>query len=174
MKKSNLKTKLQFYLGNNQPFLGFTLLELMVVMIFLSLLAAVALPNLVRQAGKAREVEFKNVIGVTNRAQQAYHWERGIFAQGANDPESISLLNLGFDTAYIDDYNIIAYTDHATIAPTNTEFILDQTRAYSGGAYYDPSTGLYSVILCQSDTLAEGMAEPVNDGDCGPDAVRIK
>ncbi|WP_052537493.1 type IV pilin-like G/H family protein [Gloeocapsa sp. PCC 73106] len=163
--KSKFKTKLLFYLLGKQSTLGFTLLELMIVMIFLSIFAAIALPNLVKQAGKAREVEFKHAIGTVNRAQQAYHWEKGFFVQGTDDADSIRLLNLGFDNSYIDSYNIVANSSEATIAPTNPNYQQDQTRAYSGGAYYD--TGSYSVIICQSNEVIDGIDAPLSDSDCG-------
>lgn len=151
---------------------GFTLLELLVVMIFVSLLAVVALPNLVRQAGKAREVEFKNVVGIVNRSQQAYHWEKQNFAQGIDDAESLKLLNVSFDNRYIDAYNIQAFSSHANIALTNLESIDDQTRIYSGAIYHD--TGRYSMVVCQSLQVATNVSAPVSSSDCGVDAERVR
>ncbi|TVQ48552.1 MAG: prepilin-type N-terminal cleavage/methylation domain-containing protein [Gloeocapsa sp. DLM2.Bin57] len=168
-----LKTKLLFYLRRKSS-LGFTLLELMVVMIFLSIFSAIALPNLVKQAGKAREVEFKNTIGSINRAQQTYHWEKNEFAQGADDSATLNLLNISFNHKYIEDYNIRAYNDsnYATIRPNNPNYQLDQTRAYAGGTYFDE--GNYSVIICQSYEVTEIIDEPVNDQECEPNAERIR
>jgi type IV pilus assembly protein PilA len=170
--QANFRTKLLFYLLRENSSLGFTLLELMIVMIILSILAAVALPNLVKQAGKAREVEFKNAIGTINRAQQAYHWEKAVFAQGATDQDSLVLLNIGFDSEYINSYSITAYSTYATVAPVNLDYIKDQTRAYSGGTYY--SAGNYSVVLCQSNLVSSSTLAPVSPTDCGSDAERIR
>lgn len=135
---------------------GFTLIELTVVILFISALVAVALPNLIRQAGKAREVELKNVVGTINRAQLTYHWEKEVFAQGVDDPDSLRLLNLSFNNNYIVDYNIVANTSpiyYATLAPTNPNYQRDQTRAFSGLALFN--AGVYSTVICQSLELQD-------------------
>ena len=144
---------------------GFTLIELLVVVIILGVLTAVAMPNFIRQVGKAREVEFYHTIGAINRAQQAYHWEKRVFAQGANDTVIINnLLGLTFDHKYIDAYNIVANTNSATVAPTNNQSSDDGTRAYSGGMFV--SAGNYTAIVCQSSDVADDLLPPINGNTC--------
>ncbi|ELR98800.1 type IV pilin-like G/H family protein [Gloeocapsa sp. PCC 73106] len=156
---------------------GFTLMELMIVMLFLSLFSVIALPNLLKQGGKAREVEFKNVIGTVNRAQQAYHWERKIFAEGADDQATLERLNVRFNNHYISSYNIDAHDGsipYATIAPSNANYQRDQTRAYSGLTSFD--NGVYATYICQSNDITE--LTPVPNlppaSICGTDAERIR
>lgn len=158
---------------------GFTLMELMLVMIFLSIFAAIALPNLIKQAGKAREVEMKNSVGTINRAQQAYHWEKKRFAQdaGEDDIASLELLNVRLDNTYIESYNIRAYQTpiaYATIAPTNANYEMNQTRSYSGLTLFD--NGVYATLICQSYLVSESTpvpnlppAEP-----CGANAQQLR
>ncbi len=144
---------------------GFTLIELLVVVIIIGILSAISVPNLLQQIGKSREVEIKNTVGTVNRAQQAYHWERKVFAQGANDQESLeNLLGLNFDSEYIDTYNLVANVNNATIAPTNNQFSEDGTRAYSGGIFV--SAGNYSAIVCQSPTVADSLLPPTTSNTC--------
>jgi prepilin-type N-terminal cleavage/methylation domain-containing protein len=63
---------------------GFTLLELMVVMIIISVLSAIAIPAFYGQIGKSREAELQMKIGSLARSQQAYHYELGQFAPTIN------------------------------------------------------------------------------------------
>lgn len=156
---------------------GFTLIELMIVMLFISIFSAVALPNLIKQGGKAREVEFKNTVGTVNRAQQTYHWEQKVFAQGDNDDASLELLNVRFDHSYIDTYDIVAESDpiaYATIAPSNNNYQQDQTRAYSGLTLFEE--GVYSTIMCQSLLVSETTSTPTlpPNPDCGSEAQRVR
>ena len=171
---STIKVKFLLHLlkqSNHEK--GFTLIELLVVMIILGVLAAVALPNFISQAGKAREVEFKNAVGTINRAQQAYHWEKQVFAEGATDDESLKLLNVDFDAHYVDSFGIVAHSiSMASVAPTNSEYDDDQTRAYSGATFF--VTGVYNTAICQSQLAAANLTPPVSATDCGTDADLLK
>ena len=165
MMKQLLKTILFYRIAKNKPHQGFTLTELLVVIIIVGILATIAFPNFLKQIGKAREVEIKNTVGSINRAQQAYHWEKGVFAQGTDDNATIVMLNLNFNNKYIDTYNIIANSNDATVAPTNSNYLQDQTRAYSGGVFY--SSGNYNTVVCQSQDFAMNTPPPSSSTDCG-------
>ena len=149
---------------NNQDNTGFTLIELLVVIIIIGVLSAIALPNFLRQAGRARETEIMNAVGSINKAQQAYHWERQKFAQGASDAEIIDKLGLKFDNEYIDSYSIVSNSSAASTAPVNNEFAIDGTRAYSAGIF--ASGGSYSFIICQSVNVARELARPTSSTSC--------
>ena len=71
--------KLLQNLNNKKGNKGFTLIELLVVVIIIGVLAAIALPNLLGQVGKARQSEAKNNLGAVNRGQQATRLEDGVF-----------------------------------------------------------------------------------------------
>lgn len=63
---------------------GFTLLELIVVVLITGILSAIALPSMLNQANKAREASVLSDIGAVNRSQQAYRLEHSTFANNIN------------------------------------------------------------------------------------------
>ena len=58
---------------------GFTIIELLIVIIVIGILSAIALPSFLNQAGKAKQSEAKTYIGSMNRAHQANYLEQGVF-----------------------------------------------------------------------------------------------
>ncbi|MFN5516431.1 MAG: type IV pilin protein [Cyanobacteriota bacterium] len=143
---------------------GFTLLELIVTIIFIGILAVLSYPVYTKQAGKARESEVKFIIGTINRGQQAYHWEKGVFAQGADDTASLVLLNTSVSSAYITSLNIVANPNNATVAPNNLNFADFQIKGYSGGMF--AGAGNYSQVICQAPEVSLNTPPPVAPNDC--------
>ncbi|HEY9763194.1 MAG TPA: prepilin-type N-terminal cleavage/methylation domain-containing protein [Trichocoleus sp.] len=59
---------------------GFTLIEVLVVIIIIGILAAIAWPAFLTQAPKAKQAKAGMALGSINRAQQAYQVENSPFA----------------------------------------------------------------------------------------------
>ena len=168
---SNFKFKLLSHLKAKKEGQGFTLIELLVVVIIIGVLAAVALPNLLGQVGKARETEIKNAAGSVNRSQQAYHFEKQAFAEGTDSANSLQLLGIALPTQYLTGLTIVGETGSANVFTSNTNATNDGTRGYSGQIDY--STGTYQQILCQTNVVAANGVVPTNVTTCATDTTAI-
>jgi type IV pilus assembly protein PilA len=59
---------------------GFTLVELLVVVLIVAVLAAIAIPTFLGQRGKSQDAEAKWMAAVTAQALHVWHQERDTFA----------------------------------------------------------------------------------------------
>ena len=151
--------KLLQNLRNKKGNKGFTLIELLVVVIIIGVLAAVALPNLLGQVGKARETEAKNGVGTINRAQQAYHFEKQGFSAALTDTnlEGQNLLGVILKSDYFDFSTTNGgATDFASVEADAKDAQNDGVRAYAAGIGH--SNGVYETVVCQGDVISTAAA----------------
>ena len=71
---------------------GFTLIEVLVVIIIIGIIFTLALPVYLSQAGKARQAGAQILIGKVNRSQQVYRIVNGTFATNYSDLEDFNTL----------------------------------------------------------------------------------
>ena len=72
---------------------GFTIVELLIVVIIMGILGAIAWPSMLKYTTRTRESEAKLFVGIANRAQQVHYMENSKFA--ATLPE----LNVGIPSS---------------------------------------------------------------------------
>ncbi|MDJ0729739.1 MAG: type IV pilin-like G/H family protein [Crocosphaera sp.] len=155
---NTFKANLIKTLANKKGNKGFTLIELLVVVIIIGVLAAIALPNLLGQVGKARESEAKSTLGAMNRAQQTIFAERGQFADSLLELE----VPVGNEKFYVIDVPAAGVQIANGATDTDDNGTADAagigaaangqngTRDYISGIAYDPANRIFSSVVCRA------------------------
>ena len=157
--------KLLQKLRNTNANEGFTLIELLVVIIIVGTLAAVALPSLLGQIGKARETEAKNGLGTINRAQQAYHFEKQTFSPFLTNAQLAVQNSLGVILS--SDYYSFQINGGSGFSSSHADAIQaenDGVRKYAGAIAYISASGQYRTFLCQGELIDDLAAPPTPTG----------
>jgi type IV pilus assembly protein PilA len=122
---------------------GFTLIELIVVIIIVGVLSAIAFPSFLNQLGKARTSEAKLSIGSINRAQQAYRLENSEMANNLN------LLDVKLTGKFYTYAISAADSTFASVTATTTTIDI---KGYSGGIVQFLSSGkeITRQVICET------------------------
>lgn len=149
---------------------GFTLIELMVVLVIGGILAAIAIPSFLSRANAAKQAEARTFLGTLNRAQQAYYAEHSQFTDnidslaigGWSNPNYTFQIQLSGDgSPYAVQYatpkipKVHAYAGMSALTQTNGSAALQTLMCESGQANLAQATApLYTVsaIECAPGT----------------------
>jgi type IV pilus assembly protein PilA len=126
---------------------GFTLIEVLVVIIIIGILAAIALPAFLNQASRASQASAQAYLGAINRAQQAYRLDSPTFAN------TIEILDAGIPVE-TDRYSYaitVHESDRAVVQATPKDTAL---AGYVGVVYINTDAALNATMttkLCEGD-----------------------
>ena len=104
---------------------GFTLLELLMVVIIIAILASIALPQYIRATEKARAAEALQILGAIRTSQSRYK------AQSSTSVYASSIVDIDFESP------TMRYWDTESFSATRTMYL----RA--GGTYDNKALGLF-------------------------------
>jgi type IV pilus assembly protein PilA len=159
--KSDLKAKLLQHLSNKKKDEGFTLIELIVVVVIIGILSAVALPSLLNQSSRAKESEARQNIEQINKGQANIR-TAGRSYTGVFDALAMGNLKGSAGTSSTENYDYVIATttvDQASASATSKDTAL---RSFGGGNTYFINTASQPVgvsVFCESNaptTVAPG------------------
>ncbi len=101
---------------------GFTLLELLTVVIIIAILAAIAIPQFFRAAERARASEGVHVLGIIRSAQLRYYAEHGFFT------DKIEHLDIDVPTATLKYFGTPTLNKSATYMGSGDEDLVSIKR----------------------------------------------
>jgi type IV pilus assembly protein PilA len=77
---------------------GFTLIEILVVILIIGILAAIAIPMFLNQKGKGEDVIAKHTAGAVTRAMQVYYTDHSTFACAPTCVSDVQVYDDGIPT----------------------------------------------------------------------------
>jgi len=181
--RTELQAKFLQHLNNRKKSeKGFTLVELLVVIIIIGILAAIALPNFLNQGAKAKQTEARQNIGMANRVQTVFRSENNTFANSF-DALAMGTLSGTSTTASTSNYSYTlagAVENSSLIAQANDAAL----KGYIGSAARftnSQSNSVISAVACEAitpgttaPTVATNLATTVNAAPaCAGTFVRL-
>lgn len=145
------------YLKQRAMQAGFTLLELLMVVVLIAILASIALPQFLRVAERGRMAEGLNMLGAMRGSETRFRAETGVFT---DDPTKL-------DVNEADMAGTKHYALAASIAGGAGKFLITATR--NGTEFNSGSSCKAGYVLCIRETgQVQGRDCQQDPGVCTP------
>jgi type IV pilus assembly protein PilA len=165
--RPELQAKLLQHLNKKKGNEGFTLVELLVVVIIIGILAAIALPSFLNQATAAKQSEGRQNVAAIIRAQQ--NWRGGNSTYASSFDQLALGVAKGADS---DSTSSSVYT--YTLQPVDNDktsagalFKDNKLKSYSGATSTSNNTAgnpIWSSIQCESSGANTAVSYPTGTG----------
>jgi len=169
---ANLKVKLLQHLAKKNANQGFTLVELLVVVVIIGILAAIALPSFLAQTAKAKQSEARSTLGSWAKAQKAFRTEHNAFSP---DWESLSLgletQTKNYDYEQVGGGSGTSVDGHATSRSADLKGYAAQVVAVTNRVItVQTATGDLTEMVVD---MPDGLCEAINPGTEKVDAPTV-
>ena len=148
--RTELKAKFIQHLSNKKGEKGFTLVELLVVIIIIGILAAIALPNFLNQGAKAKQTEAKQNVGMHNRLQTVYRSENAGFASEFNDLAMGTLSGSSNATTTSYSYTLTGTIDNSNLSAQSKDTALKSYMGVSSLYLNTSSKNVIASVICET------------------------
>lgn len=154
---------------------GFTLIELMVVIVIIGILAAIAIPKLFGMTAKAKAQEVGPAAGTWSKLQQAFITEQnavGSFAKiGYTPPGALSSATVSGSTKNFLYQTNFTGTSAAATATTSEHMITTGTATFTASipvalGECKTTNGVWLAQVDPGTGTATGTGPAINDGEC--------
>jgi type IV pilus assembly protein PilA len=175
--RPELQAKMIQHLNKKKGEQGFTLVELLVVIVIIGILTAIALPSFLNQTAKAKQVEAKTNMSSMNKIQQAFRIENATFTSNFNDLALGRLVgannpaySYSIPTATAAAFNGLATTNDASLKSYSNAVTVANV-AGGGGV----SNAEWNSIICEATVpAASAVAPPTSGSACAGGTVATK